>query len=70
MMNLTTTSTINVVLDKKAIVERLFKAGHITMDELLELMKEPSLNFTIPAAPWPPFNPNPQYPVVYCSSQT
>lgn len=63
MTTTTTNYTINTLpKTKKEIVERLFKDGHVNLDEVLELMKEP-LKATIQPDPLPakqpPFGPFP-----------
>lgn len=59
MITTTTNYTINTIPTKKEIVEKLFKAGQITLDEVLELMKEPAVNIQpiTPQYPWNPFQP-------------
>lgn len=57
------TATINYTINtlpktKKEIVERLFKEGHINLDEVLELMKEPKVSVQTLPQQLPDWNPN------------
>lgn len=65
MTTTTTNYTINTLpKTKKEIVERLFKAGQIDLDEVLELMKEPAVSIhpITPQQPWQPWNPGDGFP--------
>jgi hypothetical protein len=66
MTTTTTNYTINTLPSKKEIVERLFKAGHINLDEVLELM-EPRVQVN-PVTPQQIYYPAPNFHDFWYSS--